>query len=95
MISQSPALPRTSGRGNSSQPIWLVTPITVITASTTNRAETWIGMVSTSAGMTIAPVIASSGWKLIAAQAVGGRLAWWTAWARRNSDGRCIQRWVQ
>ena len=69
--------------------------MTVITASTTNKAETWIGMSRTSAGITTAPVTASSGWKLIAAQAVGGRLAWWTAWATRNKDGRCIQRWVQ
>ncbi len=69
--------------------------MTVITMSTTSRAPAWIGMKKTKAGMTIAPVTASRGWKLIAAQAVGGRLEWWTAWASRNKAGRCIQRWVQ
>lgn len=75
--------------------MWLVTPITVITASTNSSAPQWMGMKSTSKGTITAPVTASTGWKLIAAQAVGGREAWWTAWAIRNHFGRCIQRWVQ
>jgi hypothetical protein len=45
-------------------------------ASTTAKAATWMGTRKTSTGITTAPVIASQGWKLIAAQAVGGRLAW-------------------
>ncbi len=70
--------------------MWFVTPITVMIASTSPSAPTWMGTRKTSAGITTAPVIASTGWKLIAAQAVGGRLAWWTAWAMRNGAGRCI-----
>jgi hypothetical protein len=38
-----------------------------------------MGITKTSSGITIAPDSASPQWKLIAAQAVGGRLAWWTA----------------
>lgn len=94
-MSQAPPRPSTKARGNISQPIWFVTPIKVMIASTMPSAAMWIGMVRTSAGMTTAPVSASHGWKLIAAHAVGGRLAWWTAWAMRNSFGRCIQRCVQ
>ena len=67
----------------------------VMIVSTSPSTATWIGIRKTSAGMTTAPVIASTGWKLIAAQAVGGRLSWWTACAMRNHFGRCIQRWVQ
>ena len=75
MISQRPTVPRHIKRGNISQPIWLVTPITVITVSTSPSATTWIGITKTSSGMATAPVSASTGWKAIAAQAVGGRLA--------------------
>jgi hypothetical protein len=66
-----------------------------MTARTIASAATWIGIRKRSAGMTTAPVTASQGWKLIAAHAVGGRLAWWTAWAARNKAGACIARWVQ
>ena len=52
--------------------MWLLTPITVMMVRTTPSAATWIGMVRISAGMTTAPVSDSHGWKLIAAQAVGG-----------------------
>ena len=45
--------------------------------------------------MTKAPDSASHGEKLIAAQAVGGFEAWWTAWTALNRRGACIQRWVQ
>ncbi len=75
--------------------MWFVTPISVMIVSTVPSAATWIGTTNTSAGMTTAPVSASHGWKLIAAHAVGGRLAWWTAWATRNGAGRCISRCVQ
>lgn len=94
-MSQSPNAPRHMKRGNISHPIWLVTPITVITASTTASAAVWIGMTKTSSGITTAPVSASIGWNAMAAQAVGGRLAWWRAWASLNGFGRCIQRCVQ
>ena len=43
--------------------------------STTPSAPMWIGTVTISAGITTAPVSVSHGWKLIAAQAVGGWLA--------------------
>ena len=52
-------------------------PMTVMMVRTSPSTPTWIGTRNTSAGTTTAPVKASSGWKLIAAQAVGGRLAWW------------------
>lgn len=84
-----------SARGKISQPMWLVIPITVMIVSTTPSAARWIGISRTRAGMTTAPVSASIGWKLMAAQAVGGRLAWCTACATRKAIGRCIQRWVQ
>ena len=47
--------------------------------STTANAVTLIGTVMISTGITTAPVSDSHGWKLIAAHAVGGWLAWWTA----------------
>ena len=75
MISHLPNGPRQMNEGKTSQPMWLVTPITVITLNTTPRAAIWIGITKTSSGMTNAPVNASSGWNAIAAQAVGGRLA--------------------
>jgi hypothetical protein len=40
--------------------------------SKTAKAPTWIGTARIKAGMTTAPVRLSHGWKLIAAQAVGG-----------------------
>ncbi len=49
--------------------------MTVMMVSTAASAPTWIGMVRISAGITTAPVSVSHGWKLIAAQAVGGWLA--------------------
>ncbi len=40
--------------------------------STTPSAARWIGMIRINTGITTAPVRVSHGWKLIAAQAVGG-----------------------
>ena len=62
--------------GNISQPMWLVTPMMVAISITMPSAPMWMGMMNISAGMRMAPEMASHGWKLIAAQAVGGRLAW-------------------
>ena len=47
----------------------------VMIARTSPSIAIWIGTKNTSSGMTTAPVSASLGWKLIAAQAVGGRLS--------------------
>lgn len=94
-MSHPPTAPRHMNRGKTSQPMWFVTPITVMIVSTSPSMATWIGITNTSSGMATAPVSASIGWNAIAAQAVGGRLAWWTAWAMRNGLGRCIQRCVQ
>lgn len=54
--------------------MWLVMPMIVIIASTAASAPIWIGIKNTNAGIATAPVIASNGWKDIAAHAVGGRL---------------------
>jgi hypothetical protein len=47
----------------------------VMIAKTTPSMATWIGMTNTSSGMTSAPDRLSLTEKLIAAHAVGGRLA--------------------
>ena len=61
--------------GKHSHPIWLVTPMIVITDSTTPKDATRMGMTKTKNGITNAPDNASHGWKDMAAHAVGGRLS--------------------
>ena len=57
--------------------------------------RTWSGVTEDVWRASSPPITASIGWNAIAAQAVGGRLAWWTACAALNTAGRCIQRCVQ